>query len=183
MVDVLRAAKRFVLIATTTVVLDAIFRLGPRTRRWRNFMVRTWARVLSRHLGLHASVEGPRPDGGFLLVANHVSYIGILLLAQHVDVVFIAKSDVRQWPLIGRLAGAVGTILVDRNSRRDSLCVSGAMREALGRGAAVALFPEGTSSDGSDVLPFKSTLLEVAAADAVPVHYAAIRYDDPRVAC
>jgi 1-acyl-sn-glycerol-3-phosphate acyltransferase len=169
---------RTVAIAVITAILFVVYILGPRTVQWRNRMVRIWARALSWCMGIRVSVDGPRPTGAFVLVANHVSYVDILLLSRCVDVVFVARSDVRQWPVLGALAASVGTIFIDRNSRRDALRVSTLMNDALRRGAAIALFPEGASSEGSDVLPFKPALFEGIER----VHPAAIRYSCAEVA-
>jgi 1-acyl-sn-glycerol-3-phosphate acyltransferase len=110
------------------------------------------------------------------MVSNHVTFLDILLLAQYVDVAFIAKSQVRQWPVIGRLAESVGTIFIDRSSRRDAIRVGAAIDESIREGLSVFLFPEGKSGDGKSVLPFKSALLDGAARNGLPVYYAAIRY-------
>jgi len=173
-------------MAASTAALYVVYIVGRlitrRSQRWRDRMVRAWARTLSRCMGLEATIDGPRPTGAFLLVANHVSYVDILLLSQCVDVVFVAKSDVRHWPAIGALAASVDTIFIDREARRDAVRVSSAVDRAIRAGAGVALFPEGTSSDGSDVLPFKPALLEGAAREAMPVHHAAIRYVPAEVA-
>jgi 1-acyl-sn-glycerol-3-phosphate acyltransferase len=144
-------------------------------------MVRIWARFISRCMGLEATVQGEPPSGSFLLVANHVSYVDIFLLSSFVDVVFIAKSEMRHWPFIGPLASSVDTIYIDRSSRRDAVRVSSRIDAALDAGAAVALFPEGTSTDGADVLPFRSALLEGAAQREMPVHFATIRYAAPEI--
>ena len=182
----LRAVLRLIAIAVSTLVLHTIYMIGRpltrRSRRWRNVMVRAWARTLSRCLGLRSVVEGPRPSGSFLLVSNHVSYVDILLIAQHADVVFVAMSDMREWPAIGKLAASVGTIFIDRKSRRDAVRVGSIVEDAVRAGASVALVPEAASSDGTDVLPFKPALLERAARDAQPVHFAAIRYAQSEVA-
>jgi 1-acyl-sn-glycerol-3-phosphate acyltransferase len=182
----IRATVRLAAIVASTTILYAIYVAGRALRRgsraWRNRMVRLWARTLSRLLGMRSRVEGPRPAGSFLMVANHVSYVDILLLAQHLDVVFVARSDMRQWPGIGLLAASVGTIFIDRASRRDAVRVGMIVEEAVRAGAGVVLFPEATSSDGRDVLPFKPALLAGAARDGVAVHHAAIRYEPADVA-
>jgi 1-acyl-sn-glycerol-3-phosphate acyltransferase len=188
--SVIRAIMRGSVMLVATLMLFAIY-LGGRAMlfpskrlrlRFRNFMVRRWAATLSRFFGMHAVVDGPRPTGAFLLVTNHVSYLDILLLSSVVDVAFIAKSEVRRWPLLGTLAASVGTIFIERDRPRDSLRVTTVMEKALAAGHGVALFPEGTSSDGKSVLPFKPSLLELAARNSLPVHHAAIRYSNDEAA-
>jgi 1-acyl-sn-glycerol-3-phosphate acyltransferase len=118
------------------------------------------------------------PKSG-LLVANHLSYLDILLLSSLTPCVFVAKSEVRVWPIFGWFARMAGTIFVNRSSRRDAARANEEIRAALREGALVVLFPEGTSSDGATVLPFKSSLLEAVIGEHVPVSVAALRYELP----
>ncbi len=119
-----------------------------------------------------------------LLVSNHLSYLDVLVLSSIRPCVFVAKRDVAAWPLFGWLARAAGTIFVDRKHRLSSPAVVGLVRDAIAGGSVVVLFPEGTSSDGSTVLPFKSALLESAVQLRCPVASASIQYalDDGSVA-
>lgn len=111
-----------------------------------------------------------------MLVTNHLSYLDILLLFTCVDGVFIAKRDMRSWPVLGTLAQLTGTIWLKREVRRDALRVSGEIAKAIARGDGVILFPEGTTSSGAGLLPFRPALLEWAARARYPVHHAAIGY-------
>ena len=95
-----------------------------------------------------------------LLVCNHVSYVDILVLGSITPAVFVAKSEVAGWPVFGWFAQACGTIFVRRTVRGDVTRIGAEIRDRLHRGFLVVLFPEGTSSDGREVLPFKSSLLE-----------------------
>jgi 1-acyl-sn-glycerol-3-phosphate acyltransferase len=172
--------------AVTTLVYGAIvvphplLRFRPRERlRWRDRMFRLWASSLARILRIRMEVEGERPAAPFLLVANHLSYIDVFVLASQGGVVFVAKDDVRSWPVVGRLCRSVDTIFVDRQSRRDAVRVKGEIMRARAAGSSVVLFPEGTSSDGSSVGPFKASLLEAAIAGSVAVHYAVLGYSTP----
>ncbi len=119
-----------------------------------------------------------------LLVCNHLSYLDVIVLSSIRPCVFVAKRDVAAWPLFGWLARAAGTIFVDRERRLASADVVDLVRDAVAGGSLVVLFPEGTSSDGSTVLPFKSALLESAVELRCPVAAAAIEYslDDGSVA-
>ncbi len=127
--------------------------------------------------------RGSMPQVG-LLVCNHLSYLDIVVLSSIQPCVFVAKRDVAGWPLFGWLARAAGTIFVDRESRFSSPVVVDLIRNAISGGSVVVLFPEGTSSDGATVLPFKSTLLESAVQHQCPVTAASIQYalDDGLVA-
>jgi len=144
--------------------------------RWRHFSVRHWSRGLCRILGMHCRVVGTVPRAPFLLVTNHLSYLDILLLFTCADGVFIAKRDMRSWPLLGALAQLTGTIWVKREVRRDAIRVLDDIDSAIARGDGVVLFPEATTSSGTELLPFRPALLEWAARRRYPVHYATIGY-------
>lgn len=126
-----------------------------------------WCRFACRVLGIRIKTYGSMPSSG-LLVSNHLSYLDIVVLSSIRPCVFVAKRDVASWPLFGWLAHAAGTIFVDRERRFSSPKVVNGIRDAIAGGSVVVLFPEGTSSDGSTVLPFKSALLESAVQPRSP---------------
>lgn len=126
-------------------------------------------------LGLGIQCHGQIPDSG-LLVANHLSYLDIIMLAALRPCVFVSKKEVRDWPIFGTCARLGGTIFVNRTCRSDVTSVSSQMRAALAEGLLIVLFPEGTSSGGTGVLPFKSALMEPALRLSCPVTAAAIGY-------
>ena len=126
-------------------------------------------------LGLGFKCLGPVPDAG-LLATNHLSYLDIIMLAALRPCVFVSKKEVRDWPIFGVCAKLGGTIFVDRSRRADVAGVSCQMRAALAEGLLIVLFPEGTSSGGDAVLPFKSALIEPALRLGCPVTAAAIGY-------
>lgn len=139
-----------------------------------------WADKMLRILGLQ--IEGPsgRPaDGPLLIVANHVSWLDILVLhALCPHARFVSKAGVRHWPVIGSLTLAAGTLFIERESKRDALRVVHHMAEALKAGDTLAVFPEGTTADGHALLPFHANLLQAALAAEVPVQPVALRYAD-----
>lgn len=124
---------------------------------------RAWQRRTARRalaiLKVEAKVEGYPPRRG-LLVCNHLGYLDVAVLAAIVPAVFVAKIEGKNWPVFGWLARCGGTIFVNRQCRQDVGRVIGEIHEALESGATVILFPEGTSSSGASVLPFRSSLLE-----------------------
>jgi len=128
-----------------------------------------------RILGVRVQCVGALPRRG-LLVANHLSYLDIIVLAARRPCAFVSKNEVRAWPVFGWCAQLGGTIFVDRTRRGDVARISGPMRDALDAGLLVVLFPEGTSSGGASVLPFKSSLLEPAVHLRCPVSAAALAY-------
>jgi len=104
---------------------------------------------------------GPIPSSG-LLVCNHLSYLDVLVLGATAPCVFVSKCEVRCWPVFGWFASLAGTLFLRRDKRSDVARMNREMRRALDTGVLVVLFPEGTTSDGRAVLPFKSSLLEAA---------------------
>jgi len=183
-VRILRAIWRGTALACLTAYVYGSFLAGkvlrPRRRgnRWRNLWFRRWARGVCRIVGVKATITGTPPQDA-LIVSNHVSYLDIPLIASYVDAVFVAKAEIQDWPLIGRVCRGIDTIFIDRNSKRDVVKVGEEMEARLAIGLGVVFFPEGTSSTGESVLPFRPSLFEVAARDLVPVHHAAVRYSVP----
>jgi 1-acyl-sn-glycerol-3-phosphate acyltransferase len=123
------------------------------------------SRSSRRHLkifGYSVSVSGDIPKHG-LLFSNHLSYLDILAISATTPAVFVSKADVRKWPLFGWFATISGTVFVDRERRTHVGEVNREIEAALAAGALVVVFPEGTSSNGETVLPFRTSLLEPAA--------------------
>ncbi|HKP10995.1 MAG TPA: lysophospholipid acyltransferase family protein [Blastocatellia bacterium] len=183
----LRATIRLFALCAVTCALSALLLAGliplipfRRARgRWRGFILRRGAKAIAALLNLKVTAVGTRPPSPFFLAANHLSYVDIIVLATQANCRFIAKKDVSAWPLIGLLCRGVGTIFIDRENRRDLVRVNRAVGQALAAGGGVVLFPEGTSSQGATVLPFKPGLLELAARAGLAVSYAALSYSVP----
>jgi len=128
-----------------------------------------WAtRYLRQLFGTRIEVRGQPPVAGFL-ACNHLSYLDILVLGSVQPIVFVAKADVRDWPVIGWLTQMAGTIYLNRAQRVDVARVHQEFAPAMAGQLVVAMFLEGTSTDGSRVLPFRPSLLEPAAANNWPV--------------
>ena len=180
----IRAVARLALAGVWTALSFLAWALGtfatllvPRPRlRWRQGVVRQWARGLGRLMGMRVRSEGSPPRAPFFLVSNHLSYMDIILLYTRLDGVFIAKRDMRRWPVLGPLAHLMGTIWVNREVRRDAVRVLDEIDEAVARGDGVILFAEGTTSAGDGLLPMKPALFDWAAREQYPVHYATITY-------
>ncbi len=139
---------------------------------------RNWSRTLLEMLGIRVRETGRRFPRCGLLVANHVSWIDVFVIASVGNPIFVCKSDVRRWPVIGWLCARNETVFIDRRSRRDASRVSSEIADRLAGGALVAVFPEGTSTDGAGVLPFRSALLQAAVEARSLVLPAALRYLD-----
>ena len=139
-----------------------------------------WAGKMLRLLGIRLQATGQFHSGGCLLVANHVSWLDILALhAVCPQARFVSKADVRHWPLLGWLVGAVGTLFIERERKRDALRVVHQMAGVLRAGDTVAVFPEGTTSEGRTLLPFHANLLQAAIATQTPVQGVALRFSEP----
>ncbi len=143
-------------LATTTLVFPLV---RPASRRR---LIRGWSRRLLRIMAIEATVHGELPPAGgnLLVVSNHVSWVDIFVLHSVQPVRFIAKSDLARWPLAGRLMRDSGTLFVERERRRDTHRVNRQAADALAAGDIVAVFPEGTTTDGTTMLRFKSSLLQ-----------------------
>ncbi len=120
-------------------------------------------------------VFGTPPQNG-LLVSNHLSYLDILVFSALTPCVFVSKSEVRHWPVLGWLARAAGTIFIRRERRLDVRHNVRAIQQALESGVVVVLFPEGTSSGGQTILPFHSALLEPVGSNFYNLSVAYIEY-------
>ncbi|NBP63031.1 MAG: 1-acyl-sn-glycerol-3-phosphate acyltransferase [Betaproteobacteria bacterium] len=124
------------------------------------------------------------PERGELVVMNHISFIDILALDALRPVHFIAKSEIRKWPVIGILCDRTGTIFIERGKRRAVHDVLKTMANELRQGEVVSFFPEGTTSDGRQLLPFHANLFEAAVRSGAPVRPVVIRYlqrDEPSI--
>lgn len=133
------------------------------------------ARRMLRALETQVTISGKIPAHG-LVVSNHLSYLDVLVIAAQSPLVFVAKSDVRHWPVIGLLLKSAGTILAERSRPSSASDTAQGIRSVFESGLPVVLFPEGTSSDGSNVLPFKPTLFQIALDCQTTITPAAIHY-------
>jgi 1-acyl-sn-glycerol-3-phosphate acyltransferase len=132
-------------------------------------------------LGVQLRVIGEVPKTGpVLLVANHISWLDIVVMHAARHCRFISKSDIQHWPLVGTLATAAGTLYIARESRRDALRVVHRMAECLRAHDVLAVFPEGTTGDGSSVLPFHANLLQAAISADAPALPLGLRFADAR---
>ncbi len=145
----------------------------------------TWLRAIRTHefakgaarlLGMRLRVFGKPPKHGNLWVANHLGYLDIISLAASHPVLFVCKSEVADWPVLGIFARLSGSLFLERGNSRAARRMSEHIEFALAQGHNVVLFPEGTSTDGKQVLPFKAALFDAASRGNYPVQPVAIRY-------
>jgi 1-acyl-sn-glycerol-3-phosphate acyltransferase len=167
----------------TVLVVFPLVRLPTRNR-----IIRCWARMLVAVCGARLQVDGvPLPpavratgidaDGrGRLVLSNHVSWIDVFAIDAALPCRFVAKSEIGRWPLLGALVTRSGTLYIERGRRHAVASMNRAVREHLQAGESVVVFPEGTTTDGSALLPFHSNLLAPAVEIGAPVWPLAIRY-------
>ncbi|WP_309679367.1 lysophospholipid acyltransferase family protein [Polaromonas sp.] len=141
--------------------------------------VQAWAAEMLRIVGIELQVKGSAPaQGPVLLVANHISWLDILVMHASRHCRFVSKSDVKAWPFVSTLANGAGTLYIERESRRDAHRLVRQMAERLRSGDILAVFPEGTTGDGITLLPFHANLIQAAIEASVPVQPVALRFID-----
>ncbi len=161
------------------VGVAVVFPFLSHKRRLRE--IKGWSRQVLRIVHLRLAVRGSLPPGHAptLIVSNHVSWLDICVLGSVMPVRFVAKADVRRWPLVGSLASGTGTIFIERGNRLDTVRINRAIVQALTRGEHVAMFPEGTSTDGTEIKPFHASLFQPALGAVARVAVVALRYVNP----
>lgn len=152
---------------------------------FRRAAIRHWSRMLVTACGVRASEV--RVDGapslaelhpGRLVMANHISWVDIFVIHAFCPCAFVAKAEIRRWPLIGTLVARTGTLFIERGKRRAVHRMIEVIGLSLQAGGRVAVFPEGTTSDGARLLPFHANLVEAALRANAPVVPVGLRYFD-----
>jgi len=166
------------------VALTAVWLRPGRDRAERQRRGREWAARLLEILQVQVVIKGqpPEPGSPALLVANHISWLDIQALGVLDGARFVAKSEVRRWPLVGKIAERTGTFFIKRGCYRDAWRTKERVAEALRAGDSVAVFPEGTTTDGSSVQKFHPALLQAALDAHVCVYPVTLRYDTASLA-
>lgn len=142
--------------------------------------IQAWAHALLAKIAIDLVVFGKPPlQGPVLLAANHISWLDIVVMLAACPCRFVSKAEVGQWPVVGTLTRAAGTLFITRSSRRDALRVVHQMVEKLqaDSNVALAIFPEGTTSNGLQVLPFHANLFQAAISANAPVQPVALRFE------
>uniref|UniRef100_UPI0039F06709 lysophospholipid acyltransferase family protein n=1 Tax=Bordetella sputigena TaxID=1416810 RepID=UPI0039F06709 len=168
-------------LAVALMVLLGLVLVGtvyPLVRaRGRDLLNRTWSRCLLRVCGVRLLVQGePLMQGPVLIVANHVSWLDIFVINAVRPTAFVAKSEIRRWPIVGRLVAGAGTLFLQRGHRHAIHTVGEAMKGRFAQGESVGLFPEGTTTEGFSLLPFHGSLFEPARQAGVAIQPVALRF-------
>lgn len=139
--------------------------------------IQKWSKRLLNIFGIELLATNPQilPNTPFLLCSNHISWMDIHAINALAPIRFVAKSEVEGWPVFGWMAKQLGTVFIKRDSSRHAHLVVGELANTL-KDESVCIFPEGTSTDGESVRPFKPNLFESAVVANVPVYSLAIRY-------
>jgi 1-acyl-sn-glycerol-3-phosphate acyltransferase len=154
---------------------------GRLTPSQTELLVREWSRQMLRIMGVELVVQGvPPAPGPVLLVANHISWLDILVMNAAHPARFVSKADVKHWPVLGALITGAGTLLIERESRRDAMRVVHQMADGLRAHDTLAVFPEGTTGDGRALLPFHANLFQAAISANAPILPVALRFIDSR---
>jgi len=176
---IFRSVRRAVALASVLALCIPrlwLYRLrGPLTLERRALWGQATGRQIMAALGIRIKVTGRLPQRG-LLVSNHLSYLDILIYGTIVPCFFVAKAEIGRWPFFGWMSRAGGTLYVDRSSRASAESVTDQIAARLNLPVMVLFFPEGTSTDGSQLLRFRSRLFTPAVDAGAPVTAAAIRY-------
>ena len=162
-------------------LLLAAWRFPKLDQANRVIYIQRWSNQLTHILGITLRVQGVAPGAyppNHLLLSNHISWLDIFVLNAVTVSRFVAKSEIEHWPVVGKLCGYTGTLFIQREKKRDAARVNSAMVEALQGSHCVAVFPEGTTSDGSRILPFRSSLLQAALESRATIQPVYLRYTD-----
>ena len=145
----------------------------------RQARVESWSAHMLRIAHIELVVTGQLPQAGpLLLVANHISWLDILVMHAAKHCRFISKSDIQGWPVVGTLADGGGTLYVERTSRRDAHRMVATMADRLRAGDLLAVFPEGTTSDGRGLKPFHANLIQSAIDAGAPIQPVGLSFID-----
>jgi 1-acyl-sn-glycerol-3-phosphate acyltransferase len=147
-------------------------------------IVALWSRTLLACLGVRLILDKPQTSvlTSTLVVSNHISWMDILALQAAVPVVFVAKSEIKSWPVLGWMVALAGTCFIDRSRRTALRTVHATLTAHLLANQSICIFPEGTTTDGRQVLPFHAGLLQAAIEAGVPVQPMRLSYSHPAAA-
>ncbi len=180
----IRASIRFASFVATTFLFYAVWWtlsfFIPNEQYWRQLAFSYWTRAFVWLSAMKIEVIGTPPKPPFFLASNHLSYVDIAAIRAVVTGIFVAKKEIEDWFLIGKIVRDMGIIFIDRKNRRDIPRAGQRIIEKLNDGEGVIVFPEGTSTKGEEVLPFNSSFFEFAANADIPVSYVSVGYRTPK---
>jgi lyso-ornithine lipid O-acyltransferase len=185
-VDHLRACIRLLMLALATgtfasycAIVTAFGMDDVQRQRRRGALFSAWCRAVLRIGGVRVRTRGRCPESASLVISNHLSYLDVMVLGAQTPMVFVAKSEVAGWPVLGPLCAFVGTLFIDRSSKSALPAVAHAMSQLMASGIRVIFFPEGTTTAGDRVLPFRPALLQPAIDQGAAVACVTLIYETP----
>jgi len=160
-------------------VFTLIFVFPSSNNKHKQAHIHKWSLRLLKILGVQLKVinRAVLPNSPYLLVSNHISWLDIHAINAFKPIRFVAKSEVENWPIFGWMAKQLGTVFIKRGNSRNAAQVVNHMAHIL-QSESICIFPEGTSTEGRSVRPFKTNLFESAVVSKVPVYTVAIQYFD-----
>ena len=180
--------KSFAAVAITillygTYLLVGVFLAGTLRRyrlNWRNIIIQLWGKALLRIIRAQLNITGNLPQHKpIVLVSNHLSYVDILVYCALFCPVFIAKAEIASWPIIGHLCRSFSVLFINRKSIRQSYKLQQQLYQVYKTPHSIVFFPEGTSTDGTAVQPFKPLLFHWLANQQIAVYGAFLHYQAP----
>lgn len=171
-----RLARTALHLLYGAAILALVYPLVQRERQL--WLKRRWSHQLLACLGIRLAADLSRPVPGAMLAANHVSWLDIFVVNAVMPAAFVCKAEVRDWPLIGWMCARTETIFIERGNRRAAHRTTLEIEARLSSGQCIAVFPEGTTSDGSGLLPFHSAMFQPATDVGCDVQPVALRYLD-----
>lgn len=174
----LRAVWRLALVLACLIQgLVIQLTLFPRwTPHQKQAAVIRWSRRMLWAMNVQVQRSGHVKAGPLMVVSNHFSWLDILVTHSQFFGRFVAKGEVRAWPVMGHLAAQAGTFFIERSSRRDALRMVQDMTQSLGRKEVLIVFPEGTTNDGASLLPFHANLIQAAIEAQAPIQAMGLSY-------
>ena len=155
----------FFIIVITTLLLPIQALLHIFKKRLSDIIPMIYHKIILRLLSIKIIAKGSVGENGSLIVSNHASWIDILILSSIIKTSFVSKSEVSNWPLISWLAKLQKTIFINRKNHKQLAKIADEIQHRITKKQNVVLFPEGTSSDGNKVLPFKSSIFTLCKSD------------------
>lgn len=184
--ETIRASFKIFIFLISTLFFYALIMLvlfmslfGVNYERLRGYILNIWGKCCCYILGIKLNIRGKAPAPEFFLVSNHLSYLDIFVLFSQVRGIFVAKSEVKTWPIIGFIIESSGILFINRERKRDIKRVNNLISRNVNKNQGVIIFPESRTSPGVNILPFRSSLLEYPATTMLPVTYAVISYSTP----
>ena len=176
------ALVRLLLVLAITAVIGIAgsmrLKISGFSRSLQKWVLQTWGKTILRVCGIRVSVQGNIRESEFILMPNHRSYIDIFIVAACVPSTFVAKAELKNWPMMKTAARITNMIFVSRSELKSLVGTMNKMKQSLNMGIPVTVFPEGTSFRGPLTKPFKNGSFKIAADGNIPIIPAAIHFED-----